>query len=292
MAKHEGQFTPGQDANRFFGLPPASREQLMEESAINAKHHRSRADFVARAGGDGFRGRRIMLLGDHRQVAAHIGKRRMRDRRVRSGGENAMRVQQLVGQIQSAPPGIFGEIAKDIRELPSSASSSATRSPAGVSSPKIRTESRPIATATRSQYKSRSARLGARMSAHASISMPPMMARKSLHCRPYKCTAPLSTRDGMLRPSGVEQRNFAAPAGQQNSFQRGGCIAVCDIVNFATQRAKRTSPRAANAVGAASPRKTSLPRRVCARRSRCLECRVHRCLGVHRVRKPSHRIVR
>ena len=48
MPDQERQFAPGRDADRICRVPPAAREQLVEERAIDAKKHRRRAMVVGR----------------------------------------------------------------------------------------------------------------------------------------------------------------------------------------------------------------------------------------------------
>jgi len=76
--------------------------------------------------------------------------------------------------------------------------------------PKTRTESRPTALATRSQYRSRVARSGARMSCSASISIPSMTARKSSRLRSNR-------RTGSRSGGGRGKKNPPPPGGARGA---------------------------------------------------------------------------
>jgi len=92
VTKRESHLTHKGDPYWLVEPPPAAREQLVEELALNAERHRSRTHFVARAGADGLDGGRVMSMGQHGHVAADTGKGRLRQHPVRGGGVDAVRL--------------------------------------------------------------------------------------------------------------------------------------------------------------------------------------------------------
>ena len=89
----------------------------MEKGAINAEHHGYRAHRPAGASGNCLGDSRVMPFGECGQIAADVGKRRLRQPPARHCGEYAVRVQQLARQVQPVSLRIFGEITKYVGEL-------------------------------------------------------------------------------------------------------------------------------------------------------------------------------
>jgi hypothetical protein len=78
---------------------PAAREKLVENGTINAEHYSHQAPRRARAGGHCLSGSRVMAFGECGEIAAHVGKRRLRQHPTRHRCEYAVRVQQFAGQV-------------------------------------------------------------------------------------------------------------------------------------------------------------------------------------------------
>src|SRR5215469_6105059 len=151
VTNHEGQFVPGRGPYRLVKPTPAPGEKLAEKGAVGAEQYRCRAHCRARASGNCLDGSRVMIFSEPNQVAADIRKRRLRQYPARRGCEYTPRLQHLARQEQPALLRIVCEIAKVLVNCHARPSSAATRSPAGVSSPKMRTDSRQMATAAHSQ---------------------------------------------------------------------------------------------------------------------------------------------
>jgi len=93
VTKHESQLAPGRDSYWLIKPLPAAREQLVEKGAINAEHHRRWAHGRATAGGNCLSGSGIMAFGEYGEIAAHVGKRPLRQYPTRNRREYAVRVQ-------------------------------------------------------------------------------------------------------------------------------------------------------------------------------------------------------
>ena len=125
---------------------PAARDKLVEKGTVKPVQHGRRAHRPAGAGGDCLRRSHIMPFSEQGQIATDFGKRRLSQHPARRGREYAVRMQQLARQVEPVSFRIFRQIVQYVGELQCT-----TRSPAGVSSPKMRIESRLTATARRSQ---------------------------------------------------------------------------------------------------------------------------------------------
>ena len=130
--------------------------------------------------------------------------------------------------------------------------------PSSSGRPNTRTDSRPTALATRSQYRSSVARSGARISCGTSISMPSTMARKSSRLQvessnrrdivPQAAPADGPDTARRYRRAIAEARPAARAAGRRNRRCRRPAGRSCR---------SETSPRAARAAESASPRRTN-----------------------------------
>ena len=121
VTKQESQSAPERDSYWFVELLPVAREKLVKNGAINSEQHGRWAHRRARASGN-CRGRvRVMPFGEHGEIAAHVGKRRLSQNPTRRRCKYAVRMQQLARQVQAVSLRIPDEIAKYIGELQRSA---------------------------------------------------------------------------------------------------------------------------------------------------------------------------
>ena len=117
VTKRESHLTHKGNPYWLVEPPPAARQKLAEEGAMQAKHYRRRAHRRARAGSNCLGGSCVMAFGESREIAADIGKRRLGQHPTRHCCEYAVRVQQLARKEQPVSFGVPGEIAKYTGEL-------------------------------------------------------------------------------------------------------------------------------------------------------------------------------
>jgi hypothetical protein len=77
VTNHEGEFAPGRDSYWLVKLPPATREELVEKGPINPEHDGGGPHRPARASSNCLGGGHIMSFGEHSQVVADVGERRL-----------------------------------------------------------------------------------------------------------------------------------------------------------------------------------------------------------------------
>ena len=133
------------------GARPALHQHVLQDRAIDRFHQPRRQQPATRPGAHQPVGRGVMLERAPASGAAGTVDARIGDRRVRIGRGDARLPQQLARQIEAADLGVLVEIAQDVGEL-QRAAEMVRQLDAGLSSmPKMRTDSRPTALATRSQ---------------------------------------------------------------------------------------------------------------------------------------------
>jgi len=84
---------PGRDSDWLVNVPPAAHEELVEKDFMNAEHYGRRAHGPPRTSGNRLNRSGVMPFGDYGEIAAHVGKRRLRQHPTRRGCENPVRVQ-------------------------------------------------------------------------------------------------------------------------------------------------------------------------------------------------------
>jgi hypothetical protein len=93
MTKQKSQSARERDSYWLVELLPTTREKLVEKGAIYAEHHGRWAHRRARASGNCLSRSRVMAFGAYGEIAAHFGKRRLRQHPTRRRREYAVRVQ-------------------------------------------------------------------------------------------------------------------------------------------------------------------------------------------------------
>jgi hypothetical protein len=93
VTKQESQSAPERDSYWVVELLPAAREKLVKNGAINSERHGRWAHRRARASGNCLSRSRVMAFGEYGEIAAHFGKRRLRQHPTRRRREYAVRVQ-------------------------------------------------------------------------------------------------------------------------------------------------------------------------------------------------------
>ena len=161
-----------------------------ENRAIIFRHDARRAHHAARVALHDLVGLLEMRPRPLDQRRADFRQRRIGDHLVRIGRGDAGMQQAFARQIEPADAGVFVDVAQDIGQLQRAAEMMREQDAVIFGRPNTRTDSRPTALATRSQYRSSVAMSGARISCGTSISMPSMMARKSSRLRPKRRTEP------------------------------------------------------------------------------------------------------
>src|SRR5215469_16829981 len=94
VTKHESQFAPKRDLHRLVEASPAAREKLVEQRTMNTKHYGRRAHRRRATGSNRLNGSCVMAFGAQREIAAHLGKRRLCQHPTRHGCEYPVRAQQ------------------------------------------------------------------------------------------------------------------------------------------------------------------------------------------------------